>query len=149
MAHKKRRFFPHELTRFAVHADGRALTAGEAFEAELTLKLPRRSAPSLVAGDHRVEWELEVRVDVANWPDWVHTYPIQVLPAGLAKLEGTERVAPTVQAGQTCPFCRDAVRGHEALTTCAGCTTTYHLECMRECGRCATRGCGRSERRRV
>ena len=85
---------------------------------------------------------MEVSIDIENWPDWQHSYPIQVtIPY---EGESETRPALNLQDDQRCPLCRDGVTEREELITCAGCHTVLHTECMREFGACSTRGCGRA-----
>lgn len=48
---------------------------------------------SFHARNNRLDWEVEVRIGIAGWPDWVAVHPVLVWPASLdgAAPEGIER----------------------------------------------------------
>ncbi|HKL87759.1 MAG TPA: hypothetical protein VJ884_02065 [Salinibacter sp.] len=48
------------------------------FEAETSL--PDSAPFSFHADDNELKWEVEIHVDVPNWPDWSHTEPLTVRP---------------------------------------------------------------------
>lgn len=54
----------------------------------VTLWAPLPVAPgcpcSFRARDNRLDWEVEVRIAVAGWPDWVAVQPIVIVPARVA-----------------------------------------------------------------
>jgi hypothetical protein len=138
-------------TRFSkrlVVSQGRSLSAGEVLEAEQAFKIPDDAPPSLRLSRASVDWKVKLRVDIADWPDWVHSYPILVFPSTQVSVHSKTQVRLTrvLQVNQVCPYCRDTVthENSDGLTTCAECNTVFHLECMRELGRCTTRGCRRS-----
>jgi hypothetical protein len=58
--------------------------AGE-LKAHGEVELPLTQAYSFASGDNKITWELEVRVDVPNWFDWVRSYPILLTPPDPAK----------------------------------------------------------------
>ncbi|RMG09833.1 MAG: hypothetical protein D6731_18905 [Planctomycetota bacterium] len=45
-----------------------------------------------------------------------------------------------------CPYCHEEVSDPEALTSCAGCSTLLHPECLAENRGCPILGCGHSHR---
>lgn len=58
----------------------RAAENRDLFEGSLPLpSRPIRSGPITPA--IRVQWALEVRIDLPRWPDWVETFPLEVVPA--------------------------------------------------------------------
>ncbi len=130
-----------------VLSDSRTLRTGTVLEEEVAFEIPEDAAPSLNVYCNSVEWKLELRVDIDNWPDWVHSYPIQVIPPSAFNVltNAKLRLNMRLQTGQICPYCRDDVGDDDpvALVTCAGCRTVFHKDCMREFGSCSTRGCKR------
>jgi hypothetical protein len=69
-----------------VHAEARL--AGETrpdVGAQVVLWAPLELAPqcpcSFRAKDNRLDWEVEVRIAIAGWPDWVAVHPVLVWPA--------------------------------------------------------------------
>ena len=57
---------------------GGSLLEGDSFEKKLEVTVPESAAPSFRVEDNRILWELEVRVDVAGWPDWLETREITI-----------------------------------------------------------------------
>lgn len=45
-----------------------------------TFRIPDDAAPSFWASDNRVEWTIELHVDIARWPDWTSSERLTVLP---------------------------------------------------------------------
>ncbi len=45
-----------------------------------SLSLPPSAPFSFYAEDNQMRWDVEVHVDVPNWPDWVHTELLTVCP---------------------------------------------------------------------
>ena len=54
-------------------AQGRAVTSGEYVSFHGDLMVPPNAAPSLIAIDNKIEWSVEVHIDIARWPDWKQT----------------------------------------------------------------------------
>jgi len=57
------------------------LKAGKTYCGELKLKIPEDAAPSFGAMYNEVFWEIDVRIDIAGWPDWKDGQRIVVVPA--------------------------------------------------------------------
>ncbi|MCO5165076.1 MAG: PHD finger domain-containing protein [Planctomycetes bacterium] len=54
-----------------------------------------------------------------------------------------ERVVVQAREGRgACPYCRGDLGPDERLLVCEGCRATFHADCLRGLGRCATLGCG-------
>ncbi len=45
---------------------------------------------------------------------------------------------------ERCTICHTLIRAEDATQTCAECSQTYHAECWRDLGGCATYGCTRA-----
>ncbi len=143
---KKKRVKLNELFKATRALSGpRELKAGEVFEEEVVFELPEDAAPSLDVTGNSIKWKLDLTVDIAGWPDWAHSYPLQVAPV-CPPSETKLRVSARLGDSQVCPYCKDGFSewGPEATTTCAGCKTVFHKQCIREFGSCSTRGCRRS-----
>ena len=56
------------------------VTAGRPIQVEGAVPIPETSAYSFHARDNDVLWELEVRVDIPFWPDWIEKRPVLVRP---------------------------------------------------------------------
>ncbi len=69
------------------------LTAGQPIRLEGRIPIPRTEAFSFHAKDNRIFWELEVRVDIPLWPDWVEKSAVTVRPAVEAEIVEPEAVA--------------------------------------------------------
>lgn len=80
-AGKHRTRHTHELhEEKVVLARGRRLQQRRDYRLEGALRLPPDAPPSLQAPDNRLDWEVEVHVAVAGWPDWVRTERLTVVP---------------------------------------------------------------------
>jgi len=67
------------------------MTAGRPLQVEGAVPIPETTAYSFHARDNDVIWELEVRVDIPFWPDWIEKRPVIVRPP-----TGEEAVEVTV-----------------------------------------------------
>ena len=56
-------------------------TAGELFDQRYSVPFPETGAYSLNEGSNKIEWTVEVRVDIPAFPDWKSKQTVQVLPA--------------------------------------------------------------------
>ena len=56
------------------------LRAGSPMDLKATVPIPQTDAFSFRATDNEVQWELEVRVDIPLWPDWIEKRPLIVRP---------------------------------------------------------------------
>lgn len=71
----------HELYKQPVPlCDARTLHRGEPIELDATITLPATLPPTLALPANAVCTEIEVRVDIPRWPDWVQTLPVWVTP---------------------------------------------------------------------
>ena len=52
----------------------------EGTSAKGSFQIPHDAAPSFVASDNRLEWSVELHVDIARWPDWQSTEILAVAP---------------------------------------------------------------------
>lgn len=79
------------------------LVAGEQFAEQLQIPLPDTEAWSLEASDNKVQWTVDVRIDIPRFPDWSHKATLQMIPAAFLQQEprSTEDVDT---AGGTVPF---------------------------------------------
>ena len=57
------------------------LTSGELFDRRYSVPFPETGAYSLYEGSNRIEWTVEVRIDIPAFPDWKSKQTVQVLPA--------------------------------------------------------------------
>ena len=57
------------------------LTAGELFDQRYSVPFPETGAYSLNEGSNKIEWTVEVRVDIPTFPDWKSKQTVQVLAA--------------------------------------------------------------------
>ena len=107
------------------------------------LELP----PSLDLGAlGKICYWVEVRIEIPNWPDWVHRYPLTLerqAPQAPLQLE----LIPAQRGQAQCPYCRDSIVGlsRDELLQCGDCKTVFHAECIHELRRCTTRGCSRNQ----
>ncbi|HID74651.1 MAG TPA: hypothetical protein EYP56_01490, partial [Planctomycetaceae bacterium] len=60
------------------------LAAKEPVEAEVAVPIPETAAYSFSAPDNELRWELEVRIDIPLWPDWVDKRTLIVRPVAEA-----------------------------------------------------------------
>lgn len=44
------------------------------------IRVPERDAYTFKSEDNEIAWEISLRVDISNWPDWRKDYPIVVRP---------------------------------------------------------------------
>ncbi len=58
----------------------RQLSAGESEHFHHRFEIPTTVPPSFYAGQSQIDWSLKVHVDIAGWPDWVKTYPLEIWP---------------------------------------------------------------------
>jgi hypothetical protein len=58
----------------------RDVTAGSPVQLELTVPIPQTDAFSFYARDNALQWELEIRVDIPMWPDWIDKRQVIVRP---------------------------------------------------------------------
>lgn len=54
--------------------------AGNLANIEGVIQMPRTQAYSFSAGDNKIVWEVEFRVDIPKWPDWVEKRQLVVRP---------------------------------------------------------------------
>lgn len=79
-----------------------ALTAGETFSKQLKIALPETEAWSLSTSDNKLEWKMDVRIDIPRYPDWSEKTTLQMVPAKYFRDAGTpvpSTALETVQAG--------------------------------------------------
>lgn len=71
-------------------------------------------------------------------------------PAQKVAPRSVGKVVVSVQAGQRCSYCREALVGGEvgAVKTCAACNSSLHAACLEEHGGCCTVGCRNNPRGR-
>lgn len=74
------------ISRQIVHEDefelapARTLPPGVPFEAGTSIPIPAGAPPSFYAWENKLSWTVEVRLDVAGWPDWREETEILVHP---------------------------------------------------------------------
>jgi hypothetical protein len=135
----------HELS--ATLSGPQTLSPRRLAEFETHFDLPHDAAPWFESSDNKVEWIIDVRVDVPGWPDWTLQVPVRVIP------KPTPSPVPRLRAkgnnNSVCPYCRDAL-GSDASQhlACGGCRTLFHKVCIREFGECTTQGCRNRRRSR-
>ena len=56
------------------------LTPGDPVDLLGTFSLPDHAPFSLRVSNNSVLWTVSFHIDVANWPDWLYTQPLVVLP---------------------------------------------------------------------
>jgi len=91
------------------------LPALRPFRLESLVPIPNTNAFSFHAKDNSVLWELEVRVDIPLWPDWVEKRPIVVRPAiqpEIVEAAVVEEPLPAA-ASPTVPVAAVAVAGFD------------------------------------
>jgi hypothetical protein len=64
----------------ATLAGGAPIRAGGRMAVWAPLDVPADAPCSFQAGDNRLDWQLEVRIAVRLWPDWVLVQPVRVVP---------------------------------------------------------------------
>ena len=75
------------------------MTAGRPIQVEGAVPIPETTAYSFHARDNDVIWELEVRVDIPFWPDWIEKRPVIVRPpTGEEVVEVTVVEEPSARA---------------------------------------------------
>ena len=57
------------------------LRVGEPQSFEFSFPVPPDAPPSLKFSDNELNWEGELRIDIAKWPDWVQKFPLIVTPS--------------------------------------------------------------------
>jgi len=57
------------------------LIAGEPFSKQLQIPLPDTEAWSLDVDDNKIEWTVDVRIDIPQFPDWSHKATLQMIPS--------------------------------------------------------------------
>lgn len=60
-------------------AERRTLYVGHDLRLAERLTLPPAAPPSFKAPDNRLEWTVTLHIDVAAWPDWTRTLPLEVV----------------------------------------------------------------------
>lgn len=85
------------------------LVAGERFAEVLKIPLPETDAWSLEASDNKIEWTVEVRIDIPRFPDWSHSASLQMIPAAFLQ---RDPVGTDAGPAATVPF--DDVRETDA-----------------------------------
>ncbi|MHC4402374.1 MAG: vacuolar protein sorting-associated family 26 protein [Planctomycetota bacterium] len=74
----------HERT-FVLSPEG-DVVAGRPIQIRSAVPVPQTGAYSFSAKDNSLAWELEVRIDIPLWPDWVEKRTVTVRPALEAEL---------------------------------------------------------------
>jgi hypothetical protein len=60
---------------------GRHFEAGEAINDHVVLRIPETGMHTfLPSGDNRIQWFVQLSVEMAKWPDYVREYEVTVLP---------------------------------------------------------------------
>jgi hypothetical protein len=60
---------------------GRHFEAGETINDHIILRIPETGMHTfLPSGDNRIQWFVQVSVEMAKWPDYVREYEVTVLP---------------------------------------------------------------------
>jgi len=62
-------------------AGRRELAQGQRAEFSGVVQVPATRAFSFTAPDNKIMWELEARIDIPLWPDWVEARELTVIPA--------------------------------------------------------------------
>ncbi len=62
------------------------VTAGQPIRVDGYVEIPKINAYSFSASNNKIVWEVELRVDIPMWPDWLEKRPITVRPVLLAEL---------------------------------------------------------------
>lgn len=57
------------------------LMAGQPFSESLHIRLPETDAWSLDASDNKIEWTMDLRIDIPRFPDWSHKTTLQMIPS--------------------------------------------------------------------
>ncbi|MDP7276905.1 MAG: hypothetical protein QF363_15590 [Planctomycetaceae bacterium] len=78
----------HEKTHVLESAG--ELTAGELFDQRYGVPFPETGAYSLNEGSNKIEWTVEIRVDIVAFPDWKSKQTVQVLAAEFLDEVATE-----------------------------------------------------------
>ena len=76
------------------------VVAGRRISLDGYVSIPQTQAYSFSAKDNKIVWEIEIRIDIPNWPDWLRTQTITVRPAESAEGQATEVAEPPVLAEQ-------------------------------------------------
>ena len=78
---KNSKTYKHVVYRALFNPDApEVLPGGVTSEIQGVARIPSTPAYSLEAGRNKVTWKLEMRVDVPNWPDWVASRQLVVVP---------------------------------------------------------------------
>jgi hypothetical protein len=77
------------------------VVAHQPVQAEVKIPIPDTEAYSFAASDNELVWQVEVRIDIPLWPDWVEKKILTIRPAVQAQAEIAEprAVTPPVEAG--------------------------------------------------
>ena len=71
----------HLLTRLDAQLSGpRTLSAGQPIDLHGEILLPADAAPSFSASNNKVTWEMKLAISIPQWPDWVQTNKLLVVP---------------------------------------------------------------------
>jgi hypothetical protein len=79
--------------RHPIHEEEQALAvpvgvtgshAGSYLDLQTRFTLPDPAPPTFCAGDNRVHWKIQFRVDIPRWPDWVEEQALVVVPPGVS-----------------------------------------------------------------
>ena len=88
------------------------VTPGAPLDLETSVAIPADAPYSFLASDNKILWQIELRIDIPRWPDWVYTQMLSVRPFSTtspsphavsqtdAQLTGQDHVAeaPVVEA---------------------------------------------------
>jgi len=90
----KRTTHTHKFhTRSVTLASQGEATAGRAIRVDGDVPIPQGNAYSFSALNNKIVWEVELRVDVPMWPDWLEKRTIAVRPIPLAEVVEAEAVS--------------------------------------------------------
>ena len=79
------------------------LIAGEPFSKQFQLPLSDTEAWSLDVDDNKIEWTVDVRIDIPRFPDWSHKTTLQMIPATfLDDSVGLKKLRRPLNAGDSC-----------------------------------------------
>jgi hypothetical protein len=82
------------------------LAAFRPVRAEASIPVPEAAAYSFSADDNELVWELEVRIDIPLWPDWLEKRVLTVRPpvqAALAEMQPADEVPVGARSGEEFP----------------------------------------------
>ena len=98
-----RKTFDHEILNHIERlSESGELRVGEPQLFEFSFQVPQNAPPSLKFTDNSLNWNAELRIDIARWPDWVQKIPLTIVASAQQESDAAipQDATPQPSAGE-------------------------------------------------